>query len=192
MFRFNCKNINLYSKQKKHLCPKDRGAHSLLHQLCETLCDGCQQHFTGAAVDIDKTFSGGCRANQRLAGPFYGKIQTAAPGDGKIAVNLQNVIIQLDFHQFLLGTSGFQAQDTIALDSQIEEAFVAQSCRRQVRTHNSFVLQSGITGQEQTVIQDHVSAPVCGVDQQDMLVSRLQHENTRAGIVLPATTTTSW
>ena len=95
-------------------------------KLCESLCDGCQQHFTGAAVDIDQAFSGGCRANQRLAGPFYGKIQTAAPGDGKIAVNLQNVIVQLDFHQFLFGTSGFQAQDTIALDTQIEEAFIAK------------------------------------------------------------------
>ena len=26
-------------------------------KLCETLCDGCQQHFTGAAVDIDQAFS---------------------------------------------------------------------------------------------------------------------------------------
>jgi len=107
----------------------------------------------------------------------------AYPGDGEVAVDLQNIVVQLDLDQFFLGTLGLQTQDTVTLDAQIEQALAAGNSRGEIGPGNSLMLQLGLAGQEQTVIQNNGATPVSSVDQQDMLVSRLQDQRAVAGIL---------
>ena len=53
-----------------------------------------KKHFSGTPVHIDQSFPGSGRTDQRLAGALHGKLQCGTPGNGKIAVHLQHVVIQ--------------------------------------------------------------------------------------------------
>ena len=151
--------------------------------LCKALGNRCKKDLAGAAVDIHQAFAGCCGANQGLTGTFNGKVQSTAPCDGKVAVDLQNIVIQLDLDQLFLGALGLQAQDTVTLDAQIEQALAAGNCRGKIGPGNSLMLQLGLAGQEQAVIQNNGATPFSSVDQQDVLVGRLQNQRAIAGIL---------
>ena len=151
--------------------------------LCKALGNRCKKDLAGAAVDIHQSFAGCCRANKGFAGTLNGKVQSTTPCDGKVAVDLQNIVIQLDLDQFFLGALGLQTQDTVALDAQIEQALAAGNSRGEIGPGNSLMLQLGLAGQEEAVIQNNGATSVSSVDQQDMLISRLQDQRAIAGIL---------
>ena len=151
--------------------------------LCKALGNRSKKDLAGAAVDIHQAFAGCCRANKGFAGTLNGKVQSTAPCDGKVAVDLQDIVIQLDLDQLFLGALGLQTQDTVTLDAQIEQALAAGNCRGEIGPGNSLMLQFGLAGQEQAVIQNNGATPVSSVDQEDVFVSRFQDQSAIAGIL---------
>ena len=55
------------------------------------------------------------KSQKGFAGTLHRKIKAAAPGHRHTAVNLQHIIVQGDFNEFLLGRAGFQADNSVSV-----------------------------------------------------------------------------
>lgn len=104
----------------------------------------CKQDLAGAAVDIHETFAGSCRTDQGLTGALNGKVQCTAPRDGKVIVDLQDIVVQFDLDQFFLGTltdfdvlnPDHQPDKGIRLNPHEEPIFRHfESCRNPLRSY---------------------------------------------------------
>ena len=61
------------------------------------------QDLAGATINIHQTLAGCGGANQGLTGALNGKVQTAAPSNCHIAIDLHLISLKRDFNPLLLG-----------------------------------------------------------------------------------------
>ena len=103
------------------------------------------QHFTRAAIDIDKTFTRSRGANQAFARTLHRKGQPGAPRYGIVAVNFQHIVLQRDLNQFLFRAVGLNSKYAAAVQAQVEQSLAAGHSRGKAGAHHRFVLYTGIT-----------------------------------------------
>ena len=106
-------------------------------------------------------------------------------GDDVCVIGPWNEIIRFarDFNELFLWTLGLDAERARAVETQVEQALSAGHGGGKVGAHYSLMLQVGVAGQKQPVVQHHRAAPVGGVQQDEVLIRGLQHQNPVAGIL---------
>jgi len=88
-----------------------------------------------------------------------------------------------DLDEFLPRAFRLQADDPLADEAQVEEPLVARHGGGEVGPHHCLVLQVGVTGQEQAVVQDDGTVPLQQVQQEDVLVGGFQHQQAVPGVL---------
>ena len=145
-----------------HFATRPKISGSSLSSLCQTSLDGSQPDLAGAPIDVHQALAAGCGADEALAAALHRELQAAAPGDGEVAVDLEDVVLQHHLDELLPGAVALQCQNAAPLDAQIEQALVAQGGGGQVGAHDGLVLELRLAGQEQAVVQHHIAAPLGG------------------------------
>ena len=78
---------------------------------------------------------------------------------------------------------GIQAEGAAAIEAQVEQALPAGHSGGEVGAHHRLVLEAGLTGQEEAVVQHHRAAPVGGVHEDQIFIGGLQHQQAVAGVL---------
>ena len=86
-----------------------------------------QQYSSRLAIHVHQSLTGCSGTDQRLSGAFDRKLQAAAPCNRHVAVHLQYIVVEGDFHQFFLRTRRLQTQNSVSDNTQIEQPFVSDN-----------------------------------------------------------------